>query len=161
MSIDTFEQLPGRRSTLVSYASAPDSQSKDYADDSSDTYTAEDEGDEEVNQGEERSDRTKMHYISTPNSTYRWWIPKQGIHENIIKAEVQPYLGPEAVVAPGVDFDVRWSACIQWEVRLLMPRDREPKGTTSLPTERSLAYVTLCHLQRLDQSRLIDSICRL
>ncbi|KAF2431337.1 hypothetical protein EJ08DRAFT_696427 [Tothia fuscella] len=51
----------------------------------------------------ESSCQTDAHYISTPDSNYRWWIPAKGIHEAIIREHVQPYLGPGAEVASGVD----------------------------------------------------------
>lgn len=35
----------------------------------------------------------------TPN--FRWWIPATGIRRDVIQADIQRYLGPEAVVRPG------------------------------------------------------------
>jgi hypothetical protein len=35
----------------------------------------------------------------TPN--WRWWIPAEGISRDVIQADIQRYLGPEALVRPG------------------------------------------------------------
>lgn len=32
---------------------------------------------------------------------WRWWIPADGISREVIQADIQRYLGPEAVVRPG------------------------------------------------------------
>jgi hypothetical protein len=38
---------------------------------------------------------------NAPN--YRWWVPGEGIRRDVIQADVQRYLGPDALVKPGVD----------------------------------------------------------
>jgi hypothetical protein len=50
-------------------------------------------------QGYGGSDRTQYASAGTPN--YRWWIPAEGIRRDVIQADIQRYLGPEAVVRPG------------------------------------------------------------
>lgn len=35
----------------------------------------------------------------TPN--FRWWIPAEGIRRDVIQADIQRYLGPEALVRTG------------------------------------------------------------
>jgi len=32
---------------------------------------------------------------------YRWWIPEDGIRRDVIQADIQRYLGPDALVKPG------------------------------------------------------------
>jgi len=45
----------------------------------------------------------QANYVSdargTPN--WRWWIPAEGIARDVIQADIQRYLGPEALVRPG------------------------------------------------------------
>jgi hypothetical protein len=38
-------------------------------------------------------------YAQGPN--YRWWIPAEGISRTVITAEIQRFLGPDALVKPG------------------------------------------------------------
>lgn len=32
---------------------------------------------------------------------FRWWIPENGIRRDVIQADIQRYLGPDALVKPG------------------------------------------------------------
>ena len=34
-------------------------------------------------------------------ANYRWWIPGDGIRRDVLQADIQRYLGPEALVRPG------------------------------------------------------------
>ena len=38
---------------------------------------------------------------SSNQPNYRWWIPSDGIRRDVIQADIQRYLGPEALVRPG------------------------------------------------------------
>ena len=37
--------------------------------------------------------------LQGPN--YRWWIPAEGISREVIAADIQRYLGPDALIKPG------------------------------------------------------------
>jgi hypothetical protein len=42
-------------------------------------------------------------YASGSGPDYRWFTPGEGIRRDVIQADVQRYLGPDALVKPGVD----------------------------------------------------------
>jgi hypothetical protein len=42
---------------------------------------------------------TTTGYTQGPN--YRWWVPAEGISRAVITAEIQRYLGHDALVRPG------------------------------------------------------------
>jgi hypothetical protein len=50
---------------------------------------------------ERHSDRQSAQ--NPPN--FRWWIPADGIRRDVIQADIQRYLGPDALVRPGAGRD--------------------------------------------------------
>ncbi|KAF2397983.1 hypothetical protein EJ06DRAFT_118365 [Trichodelitschia bisporula] len=43
--------------------------------------------------------------MASAGPNYRWWIPAEGIHRQVIQADIQRYLGPEACMRPGTNND--------------------------------------------------------
>jgi len=41
--------------------------------------------------------------VPTDGPNYRQWIPADGIREDVIQADIQRYLGPDALVKPGLE----------------------------------------------------------
>lgn len=46
-------------------------------------------------------DVSNRNYPPSSGPNFRWWIPADGIRRDVIQADIQRYLGPEAVVRPG------------------------------------------------------------
>ena len=40
-------------------------------------------------------------YSSSSGPNWRWWIPADNIRRDVIQADIQRYLGAEALVRPG------------------------------------------------------------
>lgn len=55
--------------------------------------------DDEPSQPPAQPPAPRAPHSSGPN--YRWWIPEQGIRREVITADIQRYLGPDALVRPG------------------------------------------------------------
>jgi hypothetical protein len=49
------------------------------------------------------ADPASVSYNNHVSPNYRCWIPGDGIRRDVIQADIQRYLGPDALVKPGVD----------------------------------------------------------
>jgi hypothetical protein len=61
-------------------------------------------GQQQATQSAYGSQAPPSHHSAAPHSgpNYRWWIPGDGIRRDVIQADIQRYLGQDALVKPGV-----------------------------------------------------------